>query len=98
MWTAPPVAGRSGWGGAYRGDFSLAISEDRVDNLARFFSALALQVGEKMRAGSFVGGTLRMGTGNEDTKVTQEELKNPSRKRLSILSLGSSTLGYGGGL
>lgn len=39
-----------------------------------------------------------MGTGNEDTKVTQEELKNPSRKRLSILSLGSSTLGYGGGL
>lgn len=36
MWTAPPVAGRSGWGGAYRGDFSLAIAEDRVDNLARF--------------------------------------------------------------
>lgn len=36
MWTAPPVAGRSGWGGACRGDFSLAIAEDRVDNLARF--------------------------------------------------------------
>ena len=24
------------WGGAYRGDFSLAIAEDHVENLARF--------------------------------------------------------------
>ena len=36
MGTAPPVAGRSGWGGAYRGDFSLAIAEDHVENLAHF--------------------------------------------------------------
>ena len=47
-----------------------------------------------MRAGSFVGGTLRMGTGNEDTKVTQEELKNPSRKRSDRKKNSHSGVGH----